>query len=512
MKRLVVCCDGTWNTPDQEQNDLPSPTNVVKLYNAVAPQASGVEQQTYYHPGVGTEGPVGARTAGGAYGAGLGENIISAYAWLAVHYESGDHVFLFGFSRGAFTVRSLAGFIGRCGLLDLKGLTPSDAFGRAERAYQEGYRDGNTDWKPTGWALRATEPVPIHFIGVWDTVGALGIPDDLALLNLLDKPESWRFHDMSLGPSVRYARQAMALDEQRASFTPTLWTDPATRAPYLNDDRVKQLWFPGVHSDVGGGYAESDLSDIALKWMMDEATARGLGFTNKMVAQLRPEPCGVLHNSLQGIFRMLRTRPRNIPRMIDPAWLHPATIERHDNPPISQAPYHPTRTLAGSQTARVSVYARDHWNATGLYLEAGNTYELTGSGEWLDSSIPCGPNGMQDGKLHPGELLLAASSFLGGIESLYRRVTGNDRADFWGTRRIESMPWFALVGVIANDGTGAPSPVNDGSPSPHETFLIGEGPVRVAVEKPGYLYAFANDAWAFYGNNRGSLVLTVKRL
>jgi hypothetical protein len=119
---------------------------------------------------------------------------------------------------------------------------------------------------------------------------------------------------------------------------------------------------------------------------------------------------------------------------------------------------------------------------------------------------------MEDGKFHPGELLLAASSFLGGIESLYRRVTGNDRADFWGTRRIEYMPWFSLVGVIANDGTGAPSPVNDGSPRPHETFLIGEGPVRVTVEKPGYLYAFANDAWAFYGNNRGSLALTVKRL
>jgi uncharacterized protein (DUF2235 family) len=512
MKRLVVCCDGTWNTPDQEQNDLPSPTNVVKLYNAVAPQSGGIQQETYYHPGVGTEGSKVVRTMGGAYGEGLGKNIISAYAWLAVRYEPGDQIFLFGFSRGAFTVRSLGGFLGHCGLLDLQGLAPSDAFGRAERAYGEGYRDRNPHWNSAGWALRETAPVPIHFIGVWDTVGALGIPDDLALLNLLDKPENWQFHDVTLGPSVRFARHATAIDEQRASFTPTLWVDPATGAPYRNDNRVKQLWFPGVHCDVGGGYPECGLSDVALHWMIEEAAAQGLGFDANMVAQLGPDPRGVLHNSLHGIFRVLRTRPRNIPCMPDPARMHPAAIARHNNPPIALAPYHPTRTLAAGQSATVPVYARDHWNATGLYLEAGKTYELTASGEWLDASIPCGPQGMRDGKFHPGELLLSASSFLGSIEGLYKRVTGNDRADFWGTRRIESMPWFALVGVIANDGTGTSAQVNDGSPSPHQTFLIGAGPVPVTVTKPGYLYAFANDAWAFYGNNRGSLALTVRRV
>lgn len=513
MKRLVVCCDGTWNTPDQEQNELPSPTNVVKLFNAVAPDAGGVRQETYYHTGVGTEGPLLARTAGGMYGAGLGKNIMSAYAWLADRYEPGDHIFLFGFSRGAFTVRSLGGFLSRCGLLDLRGLKPSDAYKRVEKAYDSGYRDGKENWKPAGWALCADAPVPIHFIGVWDTVGALGVPDDLALLNLVDEPESWRFHDTSLAPTVSYARHAVAMDEWRASFTPTLWTDPDTGDPYPNSDRVKQLWFPGVHSDVGGGYFECGLSDVALKWMIDEAAAKGLGFRGGMVAQVRPDPRGVMHDSLRGIFQVLRTRPRSVPHLDDPAWFHPAAVDRHRNPPITQAPYQPTSVLAPGGIASFPVYAGEHWNRTGLYLEQGATYEFAATGEWVDHTIPCGPKGMKDGKFHPAELMQAASSFLGRIEGLFKKVTGNDRADFWGTRRIESMPWFALVGVIANDGRGGDhSPVNDGSPRPHEIFRIGEGPVSLTVGGPGYLYAFANDAWAFYGNNRGSVTVTVKRV
>src|ERR1041384_6013331 len=117
MKRLIVCCDGTWNTPEQEENNAPCPTNVVRLFNSLADQdANGNEQLNYYHPGVGTDGSLLAKTAGGMYGEGLDKNIKSAYSWLANHYEDGDAIYVFGFSRGAYTVRSLSGLIGRCGL------------------------------------------------------------------------------------------------------------------------------------------------------------------------------------------------------------------------------------------------------------------------------------------------------------------------------------------------------------------------------------------------------------
>lgn len=514
MKNLVVCCDGTWNTPDQEQDELPSPTNVAKLYNAVDTGAADRAQETYYHSGVGTEGKLLERTAGGMYGLGLSKNILSAYVWLASRYQPGDHIYLFGFSRGAFTVRSLAGFINKCGLLDVAELTTGDAYARAKAAYDGGYRSTQkVDWQKDGWRLIGDGAVPIRFVGVWDTVGALGIPDDMALLNVLDNPKNWQFHDCTLAGNVLCARHAIALDERRASFTPTLWIDPATNAPYANSGRVCQLWFPGVHCDVGGGYSACGLSDITLKWMLDEAAAQGLRFRPGMVAQLKPDPQGPLHDSVRGVFKALRTRPRNIPRFPDSSYLHSAAIARHNSPPITQAFYHKTVRLAPGEEAKVDVFAREHWCPTGLYLEAGTTYSFHAEGQWLDSSIPCGPSGMQDGKFHLGEVVHVVASMAGEAEALFKRLTGNQAADFWGTRRVESIPWFALTGALANDGTdAATNPETDGSPREHQTFLIGENEEGLKVEKPGYLFAFANDAWAFYENNHGCLTLTVKRL
>ena len=512
MKRLVVCCDGTWNTPDQEQNGLPAPTNVLKLYNAVAPRSDGVEQKTYYHPGVGTEGSFFERKAGGMYGAGLSMNIMSAYVWLAENYEHGDQIFLFGFSRGAFTVRSLSGFLARCGLLDLDGLEPAEAYDRVEKAYEDGFRDDKKNWRRVEWALCEPAPTPVHFIGAWDTVGALGIPDEMGFLNLLDKPEKWRFHTDYLEPNVKYARHALAIDEQRSSFTPTLWTDPATKTPCENSDRVKQLWFPGVHGDVGGGYFECGLSDIALGWMIEEAAAKELGFLKKMVDQLKPDPRGVLHNSVQGIFKALRTRPRNIPCFSDKTFFHPSAIYRQKDPPIGQAPYHPTIRLASGKAETFQVHSRERWNNTGLYLERGATYVFTAMGEWLDGKTPCGPGGMRDGTFHPSEIKYAFGSFLGGCENLFKKINGNEHTDFWKTRRVESIPWLTLVGAIANDGReNKGGALNDGSSSPHEMFLVGEGPVKVTIQKPGYFYAFANDGWALYGNNRGHVNVTVTK-
>jgi uncharacterized protein (DUF2235 family) len=139
MRNLVVCCDGTWNTPDQRHDGVPVPTNVVRLYNAVAEQdGEGNLQLSYYHTGVGTEGSWWQRIAGGSFGEGLGKNIQSAYKWLGVNYLPGDRIFLFGFSRGAYTVRSLGGMIASCGLLDLSQVGHGEVWDRVGTAYTEG--------------------------------------------------------------------------------------------------------------------------------------------------------------------------------------------------------------------------------------------------------------------------------------------------------------------------------------------------------------------------------------
>lgn len=505
MKRLAVCCDGTWNTPDQEDRGELAPSNVARLRNCLAPRHDGVEQEVYYHPGVGTEGSKLKQLAGGAWGAGLGENVQSAYHWLCRHYEPGDQIYLFGFSRGAFTVRSFAGMVSTCGLLVLPDdLSVADRWARVGTAYSAGYRDRRHDWVGDWPRHDDGRPVPIRFLGVWDTVGALGIPDDLVLLNLLDDASEWGFHDTSLGASVQTARHALAMDERRASYTPTLWTD-------VDPGRdVQQKWFPGAHSDVGGGYATDGLSNVALMWMIEEAEKAGLAFRADMVAQIRPDPRGMLHDSVRGLFKALRSRPRAIPLVAEGSTqVHDSVIQRHLTPPIKQAPYRPTVLLAQGDRVERDVFARMRWNDLGVYLEAGS-YEFTATGEWLDARIKSGPAGTRDGNFQPGEVVHALGSAWGRVEKAWKKATGHDRADFWFTRRVEEYPWFALVGAVANDA-GGDNPSNDGSPSPHAHFLIGSG-TSLDVTAPGYLYAFGNDAWSMYGNNRGSVRLVIRRV
>ncbi len=507
MKHLFVCCDGTWATPEKEIEGILTPTNVVRFFNALADKGTdGNAQLKYYHPGVGTDGGLMDRLVGGGVGIGLGRNIMSAYNWLATHYAAGDCVYLVGFSRGAYTVRCLTGLMSVCGLLDPGGLSEKERWTAIERAYKRGYRERKdaANWKDAGWSFRDMAGLDICFLGVWDTVGALGIPDHLGFADLLDHAERYRFADGTLAKCVTHARHAVAIDEWKASFVPTLWTD------WAQTQDVKELWFPGGHGDVGGGYRETGLSDAALKWMMDElAEASPVAFEQWAIDQIRPNHQDQLHDKPTGIWKRLPSTPRPVPEFeAGKVQFHRSALDRKAAPPIFQAPYWKTRLLsAAGSTQAVDIFARDPWNPTGLWLEKGVRYRFAADGEWVDKSIVCGPAGCNDGRFQLGEVVHAIGSLIGGAEELFSRLTGNDDADFMGSRREEDMPWFALAGAIANGG----NPSHDGTPAPHETFLIGSGTDHIP-ERSGYLYAYANDAWGFYDNNRGHIRLMIERV
>ena len=502
MRNLIVCCDGTWNDPGDEDEGVPAPTNVFRLFNAVDLDSPDPEQLTRYQAGVGTGGIVD-RILGGAVGWGLGEDIRDCYYWLARKYRPGDRIHLFGFSRGAFTVRSLAGMICRLGIVELDddregggGADPDEVIGRV---YRRGYRER----EPLPDLAFHEDSRKIEFIGVWDTVGALGIPDDKTLLDWLDDPERYRFHDTALGPGVRRARHAVAIDERRGSFSPTLW-DPSGAG---EDRDVKQIWFPGAHSDVGGGYRESGLSDGALLWMMEESGNRpgqaGVVYRRSAIDEISPDPQDLLHDSRAGMMKMLVTAPRTLPRLTERDAFHASVFARRDAPPIGQAAYLPERAFVEGR-AELDVYAKHPWGWTGLYLEAGRTYRFEAKGQWLDRDIPCGPAGAGDGKFHFGEIAHLAGDLAGATERLYRRMSGRERADFIGSKRVAEADWFALVGAIADGGNPRP----DGTHDRLSAFVIGEG-CEHRPQRGGYLYCFANDAWGFYGNNRGFVTITV---
>ncbi len=519
MKRLVVCCDGTWNNPEQEDNGVPAPTNVFKLYNAVAETSpNGIKQLKYYHPGVGGEGGIVDSILGGAIGAGISRNICSAYHWLGNNYDEGDEIYLFGFSRGAFTARSLGGFLGK-GLLDLRDEKPSESWQRVKTAYDQGYRlpdAEQADWAEPSWKFfHNGNAVPIHFLGVWETVGALGVPDDLEIFNLFDDPSKWGFHHTELGNHIERARHALAVDEIRSCFSPTRWKNLRSHV-----DAV-ELWFPGVHSDVGGGYAGCELADGALLWMMDESSNNGkdLSFRDGSKVTIKPNALGTLHNSYKGAFAKLRSRPRNIPAMVpaNKAMFHESVLKRQEVSPIDYPQYHNTLLLEPGDFHSVDIYADTHWNYTGIYLEKGKSYTFSATGEWQDSKDSCDWRGTEDNKLTPGDIVRAASSFLGTFEGIFKKLSKNKSTDFLGTKRVERMKWFTLVGAIANDaGNGNEEDQvnvveNDGSPVPHQYVDLTEHEIKpLKIKAPGYLYCFPNDVWSLYGNNHGSVRLTVK--
>ena len=326
-RRLIVCCDGTWNWPDRKRE-----TNVVRLVRAIAAQAPPavdggcpIPQISHYHLGVGT-GNVLDRIIGGGTGVGISSSVKACYGFLVDNYARGDEIFLFGFSRGAYVARSVAGMVGRVGIL--------------QRSEMERFIDA-WDWytddpiKRKSGDLDAIAPkrikgedVDIECIGVWDTVGAMGIPGTRFCAS------SFKFHETELGPGVRHAFHAMAMDERRGNFQATVWTpNPTPRSGQL----LEQVWFPGVHSNIGGGYEQHGLSDTTLLWMLSRVLAHNLlaldmDYIGSALDHSERYPTGVLADSRKGSWTFVGSpMPRPVGITSDTELVHESAFKRADD-------------------------------------------------------------------------------------------------------------------------------------------------------------------------------------
>lgn len=352
-KFIIFCADGTWNGPDQDEdeNRQPDPTNVYKLFWGLAgrmnvdsireadeqekelQENSQVLQVAKYIHGVGDSRNPIVKLMGGAFGAGTICRIVRGYTFISRHYEAGDNIVVVGFSRGAYTARALAGLIASQGVLAKSHLTAgkTEAYRWGAKAWYR-YRKSNSN--KVGILQKLAEAVAdlpaflsndeiqdsdlvavekIKAVAVWDTVGALGLPQYMNDR----RTDAFRFTDTRLSPKVENGFHAVALDEQRIDFTPTLW-DAASN--------VIQMVFPGAHADVGGGYStqnnESGLSDIALEWTVEQLQTVGVRFNQPIYIPFAPDSKGTAHKPWQH-------PPFNVPGKATPRDLKGIGIQQH---------------------------------------------------------------------------------------------------------------------------------------------------------------------------------------
>ncbi|TDR23487.1 DUF2235 domain-containing protein [Marinicella litoralis] len=326
-KNIIICCDGTGNEIKENLS------NVLKLFRVLNKNQS---QVVYYDPGIGTisNSSAWARLKnhakgifGLATGYGLDDNVLDAYKFLMRHYKQGDKIFLFGFSRGAYSVRVLAGFLNLVGLLDP---AKENLCGYALTAYKQSSENNDL---AIGWRFQnilETRRVTIHFMGVWDTVASIIIPrpDRFYIPSFQALPYT------KTNPAVRTFRQAMAIDEKRRMFRLYPWqADQKFKPnPFIKDKNAeaqdsKQVWFAGVHSDIGGGYPEADsgLAKIPLQWMIDEAVEQGLQIkaviykrlvlgqnpANSLKTYVAPNPEAKQHDSMNAVWKILEWLPKS---------------------------------------------------------------------------------------------------------------------------------------------------------------------------------------------------------
>ena len=319
-KNIVICCDGTGN--EVHAGEL---TNVVKLYRLLD-KSDPSQQVTYYDPGVGTLaapgiqlGPIKfmSRLFGLAFGNGLFGNVKNAYRYLMQTYEPGDRIYLFGFSRGAYTVRALAGLICMCGLLERNNDNLIDyaiKLHRTRKIRRSGKNKGKKepDWKGAArFKKYFGQDCSIHFIGVWDTVKSVGLFRRSLILPFTRDNRR-----------LKHGRHAVAINEKRSKYRPNLWE-------YSDGDKFQQVWFAGVHSDVGGSYEEKGLSQVTLEWMIRESQRFQLKVAEDWPEEIKPDPMDKVHNPLLPFWWMLGWRKRRLP---EGAWVHKTVQQRftHD--------------------------------------------------------------------------------------------------------------------------------------------------------------------------------------
>ena len=302
-KNIVICYDGTGNEYGKHN------TNVVKTFESIVRDEN---QIAFYDPGVGTFDSLGrffgqkiGKLLGDGFGYGLQQNIEDGYEYLMNRFMTGDKVFLFGFSRGALTARALAGMLHHFGVLQKgsKNLIPyvSKMYNRRRFDISEGFK--NTfchECKP-------------HFIGVWDTVASLG--------HIYARH---RFFDQTLNPDIQNAYHAISIDEKRKKFPVSLWDEGKKE----EGQTIEQVWFAGVHSDVGGSYPECGLSDIAFAWMMDKACEHGMKLKASWQDNLKQNSMGKLHNSRTKYWKLWRSVDRKIPK---DAKIHQSVFDRKED-------------------------------------------------------------------------------------------------------------------------------------------------------------------------------------
>lgn len=323
-KNIVLCSDGTGNlggtTPD---------TNVYRMYHAVDLGSKDHVQLAYYANGVGTNSNKYIRALSGAFGLGFERNMVDMYAYLARHYHAGDSIFLFGFSRGAATSRALGGMLNKVGLIDHRECLATDGYidetlfntriGEALKAYQNWRAEPRVaeNFKASH-SVDGVSP-PVKMLGVWDTVSALGFPQEWsftldwtfrALDCLSDLAFPHNYYDFQGDAFIENCYHAIAIDDERKTFHPKIWDEAAEGRPR----HIEQVWFAGMHSNVGGGYGRAGLSYLTCDWMMKKAMAHGLVLCREDCrnAEIEGNVYGKMHDSREGFGVYYRFAPRDM--------------------------------------------------------------------------------------------------------------------------------------------------------------------------------------------------------
>ena len=318
MKRIVICCDGTWQDEKADTG-----TNVYLIAQAVTPSDGDVKQIVFYDPGVGTGGGVD-RLAGGAFGIGLDHNIVESYRFLIHNYEDRDEIYLFGFSRGSYTIRSLAGFLHCSGLLNRSAMR--DLF----KAYLIYRITDEQERTREALNFKAQESVEVKITAVccFDTVGALGIPDLIPFLPFAGIVDAkYRFHSTQPSAAIGHAFHACAIDERRKVYGLT----PMTKLANLATPQISQMWFIGDHSSVGGGSKiKQPLSNIALLWMIEAIKEAGLNLkfdAGQIEGGIQTNPLVDLHSDVALIDHVAGLQDRSIAQTDT---VHPSVWARYD--------------------------------------------------------------------------------------------------------------------------------------------------------------------------------------